>query len=156
MKKWFIPLLLLLTIINLSALATFAYHRLHSSKPMGRCSSSAETCALRLQQKLDLSEAQKQQLQQYQADYEGQSDSLARALNECRVELVQCLLQNPADSVAAERISSRMDALQSQLLRRVVNHLLEQKKYLSDQQQEKLFSMILKQCSLANKSCCSQ
>ena len=154
MKKWLIPVLLLLTVINLSALATFVYHRLESSRSPGGCPSSAESCTMRLQQTLALSELQQQQLQQYQADYKGQSDSLARALNDCRVELVQCLLQNPVDSVAAERISSQMDSLQSQLLRRVVHHLLDQKKHLSDQQQEKLFSMILKQCSLANKSCC--
>lgn len=107
-----------------------------------------------LHQALHFTDEQKREWGRQQAAYRLQTDTLAQALYNSRIELSQCLLTNPVDASRLEKITLRMDSLQSRMQRQVVHHLLAQKKYLSPQQQEILFSMILKQCTVADKSCC--
>jgi hypothetical protein len=154
MKKGLVFFLIILTLVNLSALATFLYYRVCACKQTVGCSHSPEVKGAVLHETLSLSDPQKQQLIQQQACYRRQTDTLAQALFDCRIELGQCLLKEPTDTVKLGQITGRMDSLQCRMHRQVVQHLLEQKKYLSLQQQEKFFSMILKQCSLSGKSCC--
>jgi len=154
-KKGFLIALILLTVVNLSALATLVYHRLDCRKPAGPCAENAPSCAGRLEKTLELTKAQQQEFMRQQSVYSQQTDHLAVQLYDCRVSLSRCLLHAAADTVQLQTLLCRMDSLQSLLHRRVVHHLLEQKKYLSPQQQEKFFSMILKQCTLNARSCCT-
>jgi hypothetical protein len=154
MKKKFMVLLLVLAVINISALATFLYHRLGGNNTAAICPNKGQTCGAVLEETLDLTAAQKQGLEERQALYRQKADSLALALYACRIELSKCLLQEPVAAEELQRIIHTMDSLQSRMNREVVQHLLEQKKFLSPSQQEKFFSMILKQCSFSGKSCC--
>lgn len=155
MKKGFLIALILLTVVNLSALATLIYHRLECCKPASPCAEHPQSCVDRLQKTLELTEAQQWEFLRQQSVYSQQTDHLAVQLYECRMSLSRCLLHATTDTVQLQAILCRMDSLQSLLHRRVVHHLLEQKNYLSPQQQEKFFSMILKQCTLNAKSCCT-
>ncbi len=155
MKKGFLIALILLTVVNLSALATLVYHRLECCKPASPCAEHPQSCAGRLQKTLELTAAQHQEFMRQQSVYRQQTDQLAAQLYDCRMSLSRCLLHAPADTVQLQSLLCRMDSLQNLLHRRVVHHLLEQKKYLSAQQQEKFFSMILKQCTLNAQSCCT-
>jgi len=154
MKKWFVVLLLLLTVINISALVTLIAQRWKCGKTESTCVRSPESCGMILHQALHFTDEQKREWGRQQAAYRLQTDTLAQALYNSRIELSQCLLTNPVDASRLEKITLRMDSLQSRMQRQVVHHLLAQKKYLSPQQQEILFSMILKQCTVADKSCC--
>ncbi len=154
MKKTFIIALVILTVINISALATMLYHHLHAKKATALCAGRAQTCGAVLGETLELSETQKKGLEQRQLCYRQKADSLARALYAHRIELSKCLLQEPVDQEKLFGIISTMDSLQGRMNRQVVQHLLEQKKHLSPAQQEKFFTMILRQCSITGKSCC--
>jgi len=154
-KKGLIISLILLTVVNLSALATLVYHRLECCKPAVPCPEHLQSCSGRLQKTLELTEAQHKEFLRQQSVYRQQTDHLAVQLYDCRMSLSRCLMHTPADTAQLQSLLCRMDSLQSLLHRGVVRHLLEQKNYLSPQQQEKFFSMILKQCTLNAKSCCS-
>ena len=155
MKKGFLIALILLTVVNLSALATLVYHRLQGCKPAVPCAENSKSCAGRMHKTLELTDAQQREFLHRQSVYNQQTDHLALQLHDCRICLSRCLLHAPTDTVQLQALLCRMDSLQSLLHRRVVHHLLEQKSYLSAQQQEKFFSMILKQCTLNAKSCCT-
>lgn len=155
MKKGFLIALILLTVVNLSALATLVYHRLECCKPASPCAENTQSCAGRMQKTLELTEAQQREFLRRQSVYSQQTDHLALQMHDCRMCLSRCLLHTSTDTVQLQALLCRMDSLQSLLHRRVVHHLLEQKSYLSAQQQEKFFSMILKQCTLNAQSCCT-
>ncbi|NLP11075.1 periplasmic heavy metal sensor [bacterium] len=154
MKKSFLIALILLSVVNLSALATLVYHRLECCKPVRPCAEHPQTCVGLLQKTLELTEAQQREFLRQQNVYSQQTDHLAAQLYDCRMSLSRCLLHASTDTVQLQALLCRMDSLQNLLHRRVVHHLLQQKNHLSPRQQEKFFSMILKQCTLNAKSCC--
>lgn len=155
MKKWLFILAIVLTIINVTALATWLYQRHGVERTADTCPAGGKTCAMVLHEKLELTAAQLQALEQHQALYRQSLDAVTRQLCDCRTELSECLLAEPSDPVRLQRIVQRMDSLQSVVHHKVVNNLMEQKKQLTPEQQKKFFTMILQQCVMQGQSCCS-
>jgi hypothetical protein len=155
MKKWLFVLAIFLTIINVTALATWLSHR-HGAEPIhNTCPGSGKTCSMVLNEKLDLTPGQLHMLEEHQALYRQSLDSVTMHLCECRMQLGECLLAEPSDPARLQTIVQRMDSLQSVVHHKVVANLLEQKKQLTPEQQKKFFTMILQQCNVQGKSCCS-
>lgn len=155
MKKGLFILAIFLTIINVTALATWLYQRHGVERTADTCPASGKTCGMVLHQKLELTAAQLQALEQHQALYRQSLDSVTRQLYDCRTQLSECLLAESSDPERLQRIVQRMDSLQSVVHHKVVANLMEQKKQLTPEQQKKFFTMILQQCAMQGPSCCS-
>ena len=155
MKKWLFILAIFLTIINVTALATWLYQRHRGEHTADICPAGGKTCGMVLREKLELTAAQLQALEQHQALYRQSLDSVTRQLCDCRTELGEWLLAESSDPVRLQRIVQRMDSLQSVVHHKVVANLMAQKKQPTPEQKKKFFTMILQQCLMQGPSCCS-
>lgn len=144
-KKWFIILLIALTVINLSALGTLIYNR---------CCPAAETACVNdesgdhgcyMKERLKMNEEQAAKLNSIERNTKPVTDEIALGMRENRVELVKELMAAETDGAKIESIMLRIDSLQGAMQRNVVQRLLSEKDILDENQRDKYYSLVLSQ-----------
>ena len=155
MKRNFLSILLaVFLVINLSAFATFTYHR---------CCGRPESCAARqsksegifLCQELSLTDSQITDMKNKSAAFHTIADSINRNLNADRSELIKLLAEEPADLVKIEQQVDKVNSLQASLQKQVIYYLLQRKEILNAEQQKKFLTILKNRFDREAKCNCS-
>lgn len=144
-KKWFIILLILITVVNLSALGTFIYNRCCPS-PETNCMMNeiGDHCCY-MQQHLNMTDEQTSKIGAVEKSSRPITETLAIQMKDRRIELVKELMETKTDSIKIELILQEIDSLQATMQRQIVHRLISEKGILTPQQQEKFYSLVLGQ-----------
>ena len=142
-KRIFIIAMVLLFVINITALATLSYNRWLKPRTASLESSQQETWRA-LQKQVSLSPQQSQTMQNLRLSFEQEVESLRQQMWEKRNALLE-EARNPSPNM--NRIDSLIEeigALQTDIQKKSVRNLLKDKKLLTPRQQEKYFSLFEK------------
>ncbi|TSA21482.1 periplasmic heavy metal sensor [bacterium] len=149
-RKWFTIALILLTVINLSALWIFVYNRW--------CHEGASSCENEeveqghfMKRHLGLTDEQVAKIKTSRETFDVNIEALSYKMKEKRLDLVKELMAEAPDSVRIERILRQVDSLQAALQREVAKHLLLEKEIFTPEQQKKFFSIVLERFSVGMK-----
>lgn len=148
-KKWFLIILILLTVINLTTIGTFMCRRYCYKKgffPMGK-----DGHFRHMKRELCLTDEQVSRMKNSREKFDPKIEALSQPLKERRHALVEELMKESPDSVRVEYMLREIDSSQSLLQREVVNHLLVDKEIFTPEQREKFFNVILERFSAGNK-----
>jgi len=142
-RKLLIGALVALTVINVAGLLTMGFCRFQHYCMMARL----HTTGLRnesdpLHSQLDLSTEQRAQIQKLKETLQAELARLRPALRAKREELADLLMASEPERARVEAAVQEFNALQAQVQRAVVQHLLDEKKLLSPAQQEKFLATI--------------
>ncbi len=141
-KKWFIITLVFLTVVNLSALGTFVYQRWCCTKPT--CAmDSTEDHGCYMRKHLDITEDQINRLNAVENSSRPLIEALTIQMKARRIELVNTLMEKNSDHAKIDAALRQIDSLQATMQRQIVKRLLDEKGILTQQQQEKFFSLVL-------------
>ncbi len=139
-KNLLIWVIVLLTVFNLAALGTIAYHRFRycgERHPEMRHHRQGF-----LHRELALSDTQEEQMNVLKQSFHSSSRPTRAALKRKREQLLQFLTNTETDIGKINSVQNEIDSLQSELQKRVIAHLLDEKKILTPEQQSKFFSII--------------
>jgi len=139
---------LLLTVINLAALASFTYHRFSSPRCAPGCLAESRGANQLLKEQLGLDEERFARLQELRRQHQMRTAPIAARLAEERLELTRAVMPAEADSQQVRLICRQIDSLQSCMQQLVVRHLMEQKQVLSPEQQEKFYALMINCCAM--------
>ena len=139
----------ILTIINLAALGTWAYYQLRSEKSESSegvhsgIQSRRNEQFEQLKSELSLSSGQIIKIQIYRTDFLSQMDSLSMQLGGKRKELANELWQTSPDTARINSLVNQISKVQSEAQRKVIAHLLDVKSTLNSEQQQKFYNIVL-------------
>jgi Spy/CpxP family protein refolding chaperone len=146
-SRWIVVVVLLLTVINLAALASFAYHRFFAPRCAPACPAESRGTGQVLKEQLGLDEDRFARLQALRLQHQLRTVPITAQLAEKRLELTRIVMPAEPDSQQVQRICRQIDSLQSAMQRLVVRHLMEQKLVLSPEQQEKFYALMMNCCA---------
>lgn len=140
-KNLVILFLILLTIINVAALATIAYHRLHSKRlfrPMGRPDRGMSF----IKQELDLNEEQVKEFEAQAKRFKIETEPIRDSLRAKRRDLMDEVAAEQPSMDKLDKLTEEIGALQAALQKKTIMHLLKEKSFLTPEQQQKFFSLL--------------
>jgi Spy/CpxP family protein refolding chaperone len=141
-RKWLVPGLILITIINLSALGTLMYNRWGlESKNVSLNDTVSHGCYMK--RHLNISDEQVLNLDSSENIYSTKIESMSRQIKEKRSKLVAELLKDKSDTTQIEYILHEIDSLQAVIQRDVVSRLINEKNILTPEQRGGYFSLVL-------------
>ncbi len=140
-SKWLVLVLIFSLTINAAVLATLGYHTYRNlssktSEPCPWCAGDSH-----LYQSLDLSNAQLARMEPLARTFHGRIAELKASMQGKKALLVD-LLQGDIAPVRIEGLCKEMAAIQDEIQRAVITHIIETKKILNTKQQEKFFSLM--------------
>ncbi len=138
-KNLLILFLILLTIVNVAALATITYNRLHAKRPfppMGRPDRRSDF----LKQELGLSEHQAKEFQMHTERFRTEMEPIHDSIRIMRAELMSELTEQEPDAGRLNQLAEEIGALEVDLKKKLITHMLEGKALLTPEQQRKFFS----------------
>ncbi len=131
--------LILLTVVNVTALATIAYHRFHAKRPFppaGRPDGRRDF----LKQELGLTEQQEKEFQTHIERFRTETEPIHDSIRIMRTELMSELTRQEPDAGRLSQIAEEIGALEVDLKKKSITHMLEGKALLTHEQQKKFFS----------------
>lgn len=144
MKKWLIIVLVFSVAVNVAALVTIGIQwSRHSGKyhPLSGPPFSEKHSEM-LHRRLDLSEDQIQKVKETQDRFAEEMETMQNGLRTKREALFRQLRAPEPDRTEIDTLLVEIAALQANVERNVVNHLLEMKDVLTPEQRKKLLSLI--------------
>jgi Spy/CpxP family protein refolding chaperone len=141
-KKWFILGIILITIINLSALGTLMYNHWDNQNTSG-LSNDTVSHGCYMKRHLNISDDQVSNLDASENMYRQKVDLISRQIIENRADLVSELLKEKSDTIRIVQILKRIDSLQSLIQMDVVHRLINEKNMLTPEQRSGYFSLVL-------------
>ena len=145
MKKNLLILGFILSLgINIGVLATIGYNRLEKSCQGGDAEKERHAAMSFLIKELDLSPAQEKEIESLRKSLEPKVEEIRIKLREKRVQLFNLLKESQAEYEKINNQLSEIKSLQTEIEKMAIANLLQEKKILSPEQQEKFFSIILK------------
>lgn len=144
-KNLIILFLVLLTIINIAALATFAYHRFHFKRdfpPMGRPDMRPDRHMDFIKDELGLNEEQVKEFESRNERFREETKAIHDSLRAKRWELMDEMAAEVPSVEKLDRLAEEIGALEITLKKRTTEHLLEGKSILTPEQQQKFFSLL--------------
>jgi Spy/CpxP family protein refolding chaperone len=141
-KRLVIYALLILTVINLTALGTFLFHRFRGCTRAQEALPQSEGFE-RVKSELVLSGEQTEKFQEYRKAFHAELDSLSARQNDLRRLLVKELAAATPDRKQMSGLNERINRLQLEAQERVLTHLLDVRAILNPEQQKKFLSIIL-------------
>jgi Spy/CpxP family protein refolding chaperone len=139
-KNSVILFLVLLTIINIAALATFAYHRFHPKMhfpPMDQ----PDTPERFMKRELDLSEEQVKEFEAQRERFKIETEPILDSIQAKRKELMDEIAAEKPNVDKLDKLTEEIGALEITLKKKTTAHLLEGKALLTLEQQKKFFSL---------------
>jgi len=97
-----------------------------------------------LGKELSLSQSQAREMESLRKALEPKMEEIREELRDKRVQLVNLLMEAEADLEKINIQLNEIESLQTELQKLVIDHLLQEKKILSPEQQKKFFSIISK------------
>jgi Spy/CpxP family protein refolding chaperone len=139
-KNLLIVFLLLLTIVNVAALATIAFYRFRPNRPfhaMGQRESPREF----LRQQLDLTEEQALKFESHMEGFRAETKPILDSLRTRRAELREEMSTEKPSVAKLDRLTEEIGALEIGLKKKAIVHMLEGKSFLTPEQQRRFFSL---------------
>ena len=133
-------MLALLTVVNVAALVTIGYHRLRFDahpRPMVPLVEPGNV----MKQELNLSEEQAQEFQARFEKFRTETEPIMDSLEAKKAEMMSEISAEQPSMARLDQLAGEIGALQTQLQKRMILHLLEGKSLLTPQQQKKFFSL---------------
>lgn len=93
----------------------------------------------------NLSLSQRQQVQEIRSTFLPRVAAIRRQLREGRQELAHLLFNDPPDRLRIHSVSHEILALQAELEREVIEHILEEREILNKEQNQRFYEIILDQ-----------
>lgn len=127
--------LLVLVVINVSALLTFAYNRWvrePGRRPAPAASFTRELC---------LSGPQKKCIEDFRCAFDAETRGILAKIQEKRVALVEELKKPVTDGAVIGRLIEDIGGLQAEIQKKAVANLLKEKEVLTDDQKAKFFRL---------------
>ncbi len=141
-KRVFLYLIIVITLVNVSALATMLYLHWQSAD---RC---REGCGFELVRKeVGLSDEQVDEFQLYRKQFHADLDSLSSLLLSERVKLAREISRSNPDSTYLNRIIDRIEELQHQSQHQVIRHFFQIKEIMTPDQQKRFFEIVMERFS---------
>ena len=131
--------LLLLIVINVSALLTFAYNR-WVREPGGRPTGSLAT-ADSITQKLCLSGQQEKCIKDFRFAFDSEIGEIRARMEEKRRAMVEELKKESPDGAALDRLIEDISRLQAEIQKKAVENLLKEKEVLTEEQKATFFRL---------------
>jgi len=140
-KNLVILFLVLLTIINVSALATIAYHRWHSRRPFPPMLRPDRHMDF-IKQELNLNEEQVKEFESQAKRFKQETKPILYSLKAKRKDLMDEIAAEEPNEDRLDKLTEEIGALQAALQKKTIVHLLEEKSLLTPEQQQKFFSLL--------------
>ncbi|MFQ6084221.1 MAG: Spy/CpxP family protein refolding chaperone [Candidatus Aminicenantia bacterium] len=145
MKRKLLILGLILSIaINIGVLGSVGYHWLKRSGEERHHREGKHSPMSILGKELSLSQSQAREMESLRQSLEPKMEEIKKELREKRVQLVNLLMESEPDLEKINIQLTEIESLQTELQKLVIDHLLQEKKILSPEQQKRLFSIISK------------
>jgi len=144
-KNLIILFLVLLTIINIAALATFAYHRFHFRRDFplrGGSDRQADRHMDFIKQELNLNEEQVKEFEFQAERFKQETKPILDSLKAKRKDLMDEIAAEEPNEDRLDKLTEEIGALQAGLQKKTIVHLLEEKSLLTPEQQQKFFSLL--------------
>ncbi len=140
-SKWFTFLLILSLAINVAVLATIGYHYYQNTCLMPSVPCPMSPGDSHLYQSLGLSDVQLSKMDPLAQKFHARLGELA-ALMEQKKESLIALLQKDNDPASTENLRKEMAGIQDEIQREVITHIMESKKILDPDQQQRFFDLM--------------
>jgi Spy/CpxP family protein refolding chaperone len=140
-KNLIIVFLILLTIVNVAALGTIAYHRLHAKRPFppkGRTDGHMKF----LQQELGLSEEQARDFESHMERFRMETEPIQDSIRTIRTELMSELTKPEPDVQRLNKLAEEIGTLEVRLKKKSITHMLEGRSLLTPEQLKKFLSLL--------------
>jgi Spy/CpxP family protein refolding chaperone len=150
-SKWLTVILVLSLAINAGVLVSMGYHYyVNASTP------STAPCPMspgdsHLYQSLGLSNLQLAKMEPLAQKFHGRLGELG-ALMEKKKETLIALLQKDSDPASIENLRKEMAGIQDEIQKEVIVHIMESKKILDPQQQQRFFDLMRQNMTRAQSS----
>jgi Spy/CpxP family protein refolding chaperone len=139
-KNLIIVFLILLTIVNVAALVTIAYHRFHAKRPFppkGRPDGHMKF----LQQELGLSEDQARDFELHMEKFRMETEPIQDSIRTIRTELMSELTKPEPDIQRLNQLAEEIGVLEVNLKKQSITHMLEGRSLLTPEQHKKFLSL---------------
>lgn len=146
-KKITIYLIAIVTIINISSLATIIYLKLQQEK-MGNMTGLPPTKEMRtkrfqqMKEKLNLTPLQVEEFEILRDEFHSRLDSLDGEAQKLRQDMIEEIWKNDYDNEEIENLLTRFGGIQNETQRWVVRNLHKFKKLLTPEQAEIFYSIV--------------
>ena len=140
-SKWLTVVLFLSLAVNAGVLATMGYHYYRDASLTSSAPCPLSPGDSHLYQSLDLSDAQLSKMEPLAQKFHGRLAELG-AVMEKKKELLVDLLQKDSDPVSIENLRKEMAAIQDDIQKEVITHIMESKKILDPNQQQRFFDLM--------------
>jgi Spy/CpxP family protein refolding chaperone len=150
-SKWLILILILSLAINAGVLVSMGYHYyVNASTP------SSAPCPMspgdsHLYQSLGLSDVQLAKMEPLAQSFHGRLGELGARMEEKKETLI-ALLQKDSDPVSIENLRKEMAGIQDEIQKEVIVHIMESKRILDPQQQQRFFDLMRQNMTRAQSS----
>jgi len=145
-RKLLVGALLLLTVINVAGLMTMGYcryrHSCQMSRPGGRGVADIMGQPEFMRGELKLTDEQAAQWTPLREEFQANLARLRPALQAKRAELVQLVAAPQPDRARIDAVAAEIQALQAELQKECIQHLLHEKKILTPEQQRKFLDAV--------------
>jgi len=132
--------LILLFVVNISALVTFAYNRWVKPPSKFHLPSSVESASL-MQGQLSLSREQLKCFGDIRSSYEAEIKEIQAQIQEKRRTLVGEMKKETPDMGSLDKLIEEISRLQAEMQKKAVLNLFKEKEVLTPEQREKFFRM---------------
>jgi len=141
-SKWLTAVLVLSLAVNAGVLATIGYHYYLNAPaaPMEPCPMSPGDS--HLYQSLGLTDLQLSKMDPLAREFHGQLAKLGTAIEEKKESLVKLLSQKDVDPGKIEGLRKEMAGIQDEIQKEVITHIMESKKILDAEQQQRFFDLM--------------
>jgi Spy/CpxP family protein refolding chaperone len=140
-SKWLTFLLILSLAVNAAVLATLGYHYYHDTSLTQSAPCPMSPGDSHLYQSLGLSDTQLSKMEPLAQKFHARLGELA-ALMEEKKETLIALLQKHSDPASIENLRREMAAIQDEIQKEVITHIMDSKKILDSSQQQRFFDLM--------------
>jgi Spy/CpxP family protein refolding chaperone len=140
-KRFLIMTLVLLFLINITALATLSYNRWFKTRPIQTGAEISDSWEA-FKEQISLNPRQAKTMQNFRLSFEEEVESLRQQMEEKRNSLIEEARNVSPDLNRIDRIIEELSGLQADIQKKSMRNLLKDKELLSPGQQERYFSLL--------------
>ena len=140
-SKWLTVVLFLSLAVNAGVLATMGYHYYHNASLTSSAPCPVSPGDSHLYQSLGLSNLQLSKMDPLAQKFHGRLAELGAIMEEKKMVLID-LLQKDSDPVEIENLRKEMAGIQDEIQKEVITHIMESKKILDPNQQQRFFDLM--------------
>jgi Spy/CpxP family protein refolding chaperone len=150
-SKWLIVILILSLAINAGVLVSMGYHYYTNASTPSTAPCPMSPGDSHLYQSLGLSNLQLSKMEPLAQKFHGRLAELGSAMEE-KKETLTDLLQKDSDPMKIENLRKEMAGIQDEIQKEVIVHIMESKKILDPQQQQRFFDLMRQNMTRAQSS----